>query len=65
MPETDTDTDTTTSTTASGGQSPWDAQTAPREDDAFADRPELYVGAALLGGIVLAQVLKRLGGGDD
>ncbi len=48
------------------GQSPWDAQTAaaaPAGDDPFGERPELLVGAALLGGIVLAQVLKRLGGG--
>ena len=29
-----------------------------------AERPELLVGAAFLGGIVLAQVLKRLGGND-
>jgi hypothetical protein len=28
------------------------------------ERPEILVGAAFLGGIVLAQVLKRLGGGD-
>ena len=29
-----------------------------------AERPEILVGAAFLGGIVLAQVLKRLGGGN-
>ena len=45
------------------GQSPWDAQTA-REDAPGGERPELLVGAALLGGIVLAQVLKRLGSHD-
>ena len=28
------------------------------------ERPELLVGAALLGGIILAQVLKRLGADD-
>ena len=28
------------------------------------ERPELLVGAAFLGGLVLAQVLKRLGPGD-
>ena len=33
-------------------------------DDAFAQRPALFVGAALLGGIILAQVLKHLGGDD-
>lgn len=60
MPETDETTEQ-----ATNGQSPWDAQTeAPGADDAFAQRPELYVGAALLGGIVLAQVLKRLGSDD-
>jgi hypothetical protein len=39
-----------------------DATTA--DDSAFAQHPELFVGAALLGGIVLAQVLKRLGAED-
>ena len=29
-----------------------------------APRPEVYVGAAFLGGLVLAQILKKLGGGD-
>jgi hypothetical protein len=28
------------------------------------ERPEILVGAALLGGIILAQVLKRLGAED-
>ena len=28
------------------------------------ERPEYLVGAAFIGGIVLAQVLKRLGGGS-
>ena len=31
------------------------------EHDAFAERPELFVGAAFAGGLLLAQVLKRLG----
>ena len=48
--------------TASNGQSPWDAQTAV--DDGGAERPELFVGAAFVGGLVLAQVLKRLGSDD-
>ena len=38
--------------------------TTATEKDASADRPELLVGAALLGGFVLAQVLKRLGDDD-
>jgi hypothetical protein len=29
--------------------------------DAFAERPELFVGAAFVGGLVLAQLLKRIG----
>jgi hypothetical protein len=29
--------------------------------DSFAERPELFVGAAFVGGIVLAQLLKRVG----
>ncbi len=28
------------------------------------ERPEVLIGAAFLGGIVLAQILKRLGGDD-
>jgi hypothetical protein len=37
---------------------------ASAPDDAFAQHPEIFVGAALLGGLVLAQVLKRLGSDD-
>jgi hypothetical protein len=59
MPETEATADAT-----ANGQSPWDAQSTAPEQDTFAQRPELFVGAALLGGVVLAQVLKRLGGGD-
>jgi MYXO-CTERM domain-containing protein len=51
-----------TTTQAANGQSPWEAQAA--SGDEGSQRPELLVGAALLGGIVLAQVLKRLGGDD-
>ena len=29
------------------------------ETDAFAERPEAFVGAAFLGGLVLAQILRR------
>jgi hypothetical protein len=44
-----------------GSQSPLGAATAAAGDDAFADHPELFVGAAFVGGLVLAQILKRLG----
>ncbi len=54
-----------TATQAGNGQSPWDAQqSGTGADEAFAERPEVYVGAALLGGIVLAKILKKLGGDD-
>ncbi len=43
-----------------GGQSPADAQAAA-EHDAFAERPEVFVGAAFAGGLVLAGVLRWLG----
>ena len=42
------------------GQSPMDAQHAAADADPFAQHPEIFVGAALLGGLVLAQVMKRL-----
>lgn len=41
-----------------------DQPTAEPTNGASSPRPEILVGAALLGGIVLAQVLKRLGGDD-
>jgi hypothetical protein len=41
-----------------------DTDPTPTQDDAFAQHPELFAAAALLGGIVLAQVLKRLGSDD-
>jgi hypothetical protein len=31
------------------------------DSDPFAERPELFVGAAFVGGLVLAQLLKRMG----
>jgi hypothetical protein len=43
------------------GPSPAEAQAAAAADDAFAERPELFVGAAFAGGLVLAQILKRFG----
>lgn len=42
------------------GSSPAGAQAAG-EADVFAKRPELFVGAAFTGGLVLAQILKRVG----
>jgi hypothetical protein len=42
------------------GPSPAEAQAAA-DADPFGERPELYVGAAFAGGLVLAQILKRLG----
>lgn len=44
-----------------GGQSPADAHAAANADDPFAARPELYVGGAFVGGLVIAQVIRRLG----
>ena len=44
---------------AASGPSPAEAQAAAAGDDAFAERPELFVGAAFAGGLVLAQILKR------
>ena len=43
-----------------GGQSSADVQPAA-EHDAFAERPEVYVGAAFAGGLVLAGFLRWLG----
>ena len=34
---------------------------ASSDDDPFAERPEVFVGAAFVGGFALAQILKRLG----
>ena len=38
--------------------------TGPSATPSTDERPEILVGAAFLGGIVLAQVLKRLGSDD-
>lgn len=46
---------------AATGPSPAEAQAAVAADDPFAERPELYIGAAFAGGLVLAQILKRFG----
>jgi hypothetical protein len=37
------------------------AAQAAADGDPFAEHPEIFVGAAFVGGIVLAQILKRLG----
>jgi hypothetical protein len=51
---------------AGGGQSPLDAQRRAEEShDAFDEKPHLFVAGAFVGGLVFAQLLKRLGGGDD
>ena len=41
-----------------------DTDATTTEKDTLEEHPELLVGAALLGGIILAQVLKRLGADD-
>jgi hypothetical protein len=51
---------------AGGGQSPLDAQRRAEESqDAYTQNPHVFVAGAFVGGLVLAQVLKRFGGGDD
>ncbi len=42
------------------GESPADAHDAS-ESDVFAERPEVFVGAAFAGGLVVAGVLRWLG----
>jgi hypothetical protein len=34
---------------------PWDV-----ESDSFADSPEVFIGAAFVGGLLLAQILRRI-----
>jgi len=46
-----------------GGTSPREAHHAAVE--AQPDRPELAVLGAFVGGLLIAQILKRLGGGDE
>jgi hypothetical protein len=41
---------------------PWEVESAP---SAFDEHPEVYVGAALAGGFLLAMLLKRLGPDDE
>jgi hypothetical protein len=61
------DDDTAESGAVEAGQSPAAAQRRGDEaaQDAFAEKPHLYVAGAFAGGLVLAQILKRLGGDDD
>jgi hypothetical protein len=42
-----------------GGESPLSVETL---GGAYEDRPELFVGAAFLGGFVVARILKKVGG---
>jgi len=49
------------SASTNGSQSPWDAHEAADS----VGRPEIPVIGALIGGFVVAKVLKALGGGDD
>jgi hypothetical protein len=48
-------------------QPPWQADASSDEDsssgivDEFAERPEVFVGAAFAGGLALALILRRLG----
>ena len=51
-----------TASTNGQAQSPWDAHQAAASDPG---RPEIPVIGALIGGFVLAKVLKKLGGDDD
>lgn len=53
---------TSNATTNGHSQSPWDAHEASA---AAGGKPEIPVIAALVGGFVLARVLKALGGDDD
>jgi len=49
----------------SAGSSTWSTGPSPlsvgsEDDDAFAERPEAFVGAAFAGGLALALILRRL-----
>ena len=46
------------SSSSGSGESPLSVGT---DDDPFAERPEVYVGAAFAGGFVLAKILGKLG----
>ena len=53
--------DTPPSGTPAVEAEPIDAASDGSNGDAFAERPELFVGAAFVGGFALAQILKRIG----
>jgi len=40
---------------------PWQPQDDPSEQDTFAERPELFVGAAFAGGLAIAGLIRWLG----
>jgi hypothetical protein len=44
------------------GESPLAASAAGAHSDPFADRPEVFVGAAFAGGFALALLLKKVAG---
>ena len=49
-----------------GASSPAEAdRIASDQEDAFAEKPHVYVLGAFAGAFVLAQILKRITGGDD
>lgn len=48
--------------TANAPESPLGAHAAAEaEPDLFAERPEAFVGAAFVGGLLLARIVRRLG----
>ena len=47
--------------TETEGESPRAASAAGGEGDGFAEHPEIFVGAAFVGGFAIAQLLKRFG----
>jgi hypothetical protein len=49
---------------AGGGTSPLEAQRRA-EQDAFAEKPHLFVAGAFVGGLIFAQILKRFAEDDD
>lgn len=55
--------DATAGDTSPPPESPLGAHAAggEREHDLFAERPEAFVGAAFVGGLLLARIVRRLG----
>jgi hypothetical protein len=52
-----TETGSASSSASAGGQSPLGVGS---DEDAFAERPEAFVGAAFAGGLALALILRRI-----